>query len=69
MDKTRASIEKNDTKGIAPSKVADAVVHALSSSRPKLRYLVGPDAKVAGNLARITPDRTWARLSRLLLDL
>jgi NAD(P)-dependent dehydrogenase (short-subunit alcohol dehydrogenase family) len=65
----RASITKNDRKGVPASKVADAVEHALTSPRPKLRYLVGPDAKVAGNLARLVPDRWWATLSRKLLAL
>lgn len=69
LDATRASIERNDEKGIAPSKVAEAVADALTSSRPKLRYLVGPDAKIAGNLARVLPDQVWARLSRMLLGL
>ena len=65
----RASIAKNDRKGVPASKVADAVEHTLTSPRPKLRYLVGPDAKVAGNLARVLPDRVWAPLSRKLLAL
>ena len=69
IEKTRASIERNDTKGIPATKVAEAVAHALTSPRPKLRYLVGPDALVAGNLVRLTPDRAWARLSRKLLEL
>ena len=65
----RASIEKNDKKGVPATKVAEAVEHALTSPRPKLRYLVGTDAKVAGNLVRVVPDRAWARLSRRLLAL
>jgi NAD(P)-dependent dehydrogenase (short-subunit alcohol dehydrogenase family) len=43
------------TKALAPSKVADAVVHALSSKRPKLRYLVGTDAKIGTLLSRWVP--------------
>lgn len=69
MDSIRSSIERNDAKGIAASKVADVVAHALTSPRPKLRYLVGVDALVAGNLVRLMPDRAWARLSRKLLEL
>jgi hypothetical protein len=30
---------------------------------------VGTDAKVAGNLVRIVPDRAWAGLARKLLSL
>ena len=69
MERTRVAIERNARRGIAPAKVAEAVAHALTSDRPKLRYLVGTDALVAGNLARVMPDRVWARLSRKLLEL
>ncbi len=69
IDEVRKAIDKNDRKGVAATKVAEAVEHALTSNRPRHRYLVGPDAKVAGNLARIVPDRMWARLSRRLLAL
>ena len=69
METVRASIDKNDKKGVPAAKVAEAVEHALTSPKPKLRYLVGTDAKVAGNLVRVVPDRAWARLSRRLLAL
>lgn len=48
-------------RGVPPSRVADAVHHALTSRRPKHRYLVGPDAKVTGVVTRM-PDgiRHWA---------
>ena len=68
-DAVRASIEKNDRQGISPAAVAKAVEHALTASRPRHRYLVGTDAKVAGNLVRVLPDRIWAGLSRRLLAL
>jgi hypothetical protein len=42
-----------------PEKVADAVEHALTSSRPKARYLVGPDARAQVAAAAITPQRVW----------
>jgi NAD(P)-dependent dehydrogenase (short-subunit alcohol dehydrogenase family) len=69
MEAVKASIEKNDRRGVEASKVASAVEHALTSARPRHRYLVGADAKLAGNLVRIVPDRAWARLSRRLLAL
>ena len=40
------------------SRVAKEVVHALSSSNPKTRYLVGPGAKKAAKLARMP---VWLR--------
>jgi NAD(P)-dependent dehydrogenase (short-subunit alcohol dehydrogenase family) len=69
MEDIKASLAKNDRRGVEASKVAAAVEHALTSAHPRHRYLVGTDAKVAGNLVRIVPDRAWARLSRRLLAL
>lgn len=40
-------------KAIDPDKVAEAVEHALTSKRPKARYLIGIDAKVQAKLALI----------------
>jgi NAD(P)-dependent dehydrogenase (short-subunit alcohol dehydrogenase family) len=48
---------KNATKGTPPQEVADAVAHAITSDKPKTRYLVGRDAKVRGPVAKIMPDR------------
>lgn len=42
--------------GIPPARVADAVEHALTASRPKTRYLVGNDAR-AQSLLRAVPDK------------
>ena len=69
LEAIKASIRKNDAGGIEPIAVAKVVEHALTASRPRHRYLVGPDAKVAGNLVRLVPDRAWAALSRRLLAL
>ena len=42
------------------SSVSQEVVHALTSSRPKTRYLVGPGAKKAAKLARMPAQlRDW----------
>ena len=51
-------------RGIPASKVAAAVHHALTASRPKHRYLVGPDAKVVGVVSRL-PDRLRQRMLAL----
>ncbi|HJR24389.1 MAG TPA: SDR family oxidoreductase [Acidimicrobiales bacterium] len=47
-------------RGIPASKVSDVIHHALTASRPKHRYLVGADAKMAG-IASHLPDRLRAR--------
>jgi NAD(P)-dependent dehydrogenase (short-subunit alcohol dehydrogenase family) len=57
MDDIKKGIERSDKGGVDPAKVAKAVTHALTADRPKHRYLVGPDARAAGTLARLLPDR------------
>ena len=53
---------KAEARGIEPDKVAKAVEHALTSSRPKTRYLVGVDARVQATLRKWLPDRVLDRL-------
>ena len=53
---------KAEERGIAPDRVAKAIEHALTSSRPKTRYLVGPDARVQAALHKLLPDRLLDRL-------
>ena len=49
-------IEDTAERGIPPEKVAKAIAHALESSRPRTRYLVGLDAKVQARLQAADPD-------------
>ena len=63
VDQTRGFIDEGDAKGVPASKVADAVEHALTADRPKARYLVGPDAKLAGHLITRLPDRARSVLA------
>jgi NAD(P)-dependent dehydrogenase (short-subunit alcohol dehydrogenase family) len=44
-------------RGIPPEKVAKAVEHALTSSRPRTRYLVGADAQVRARVESLLPDK------------
>jgi NAD(P)-dependent dehydrogenase (short-subunit alcohol dehydrogenase family) len=57
----RKASEKAARSGIAPSRVARAVEHALTASRPRTRYLVGVDAKMQAAVRRL-PDRARDRL-------
>jgi NAD(P)-dependent dehydrogenase (short-subunit alcohol dehydrogenase family) len=57
LDESRGFIDEGREKGVPPAKVADAVEHALTATKPKARYLVGPDAKLAGHLITRLPDR------------
>jgi NAD(P)-dependent dehydrogenase (short-subunit alcohol dehydrogenase family) len=56
IDQSRGFIAEGREKGVPPAKVADAVEHALTAEKPKARYLVGPDAKLSGNLITRLPD-------------
>lgn len=61
LEKVRAHAEESAKKGIAPERVAEAVLHALLSRNPKTRYLVGPDA-IARKFFSLLPDRLKDRL-------
>lgn len=57
MAKRIAIAEKNANVGIPPEQVAAVVAAALTVPRPKTRYPVGTDAKIAINLIARLPDR------------
>lgn len=50
--------------GVPAARVAKAVHHALTASRPKHRYLVGPDALLTG-AGGFLPDKARARVLSL----
>jgi hypothetical protein len=43
--------------GVSPDAAAEVIVRAIEARRPRTRYLIGRDAKVAARLARVLPDR------------
>ncbi len=47
-----------------PQKVADAVLHALTVAKPRLRYLVGTDAKLMGTVHRLLGFGAYSALVR-----
>ena len=49
------------TKGVPADVVAQAVEHALTSPKPRTRYVVGPDAKRRARVERL-PDRLRDRV-------
>jgi NAD(P)-dependent dehydrogenase (short-subunit alcohol dehydrogenase family) len=57
-----AAAGKAGERGIAPDRVAKAVEHALTASRPRTRYLVGVDARVQAAVRKLLPDRLLDRL-------
>ena len=58
-----------EKKGSSPDVVADAVQHALTSSRPRIRYRVGKHAKILATLPKILPERVMDALLRKMLGL
>ena len=57
LDKGFKWAETAAKRAIPVQVVADTIEKALTVKRPKTRYLVGPDAKLAGRLRAILPDR------------
>ena len=49
-------------RGISPQKVAKVIHTAIRSEKPKHRYLVGTDAKVAARLKGNLPERTFSKM-------
>ncbi len=48
--------------GVEPSVVAETIGKALTTERPKTRYLVGRDAKTRDAANRVLPDRAFDAL-------
>lgn len=61
LGKFRDRAAQRASKAVHPETVAKAVEHALTSSHPRTRYLVGPDAKRRAWLQKL-PDRLRDRL-------
>ena len=49
-------------RGIKPGKVAKVIHTAIRSEKPKHRYLVGTDAKVAARLKGNLPEKTFSKV-------
>jgi NAD(P)-dependent dehydrogenase (short-subunit alcohol dehydrogenase family) len=58
----REVARRTGERGIPPERVAKAIEHALSSRRPRTRYLVGLDAKSQARLKAILPTRLVDRM-------
>lgn len=59
-----ASIRQSLPRAPGPSIVADAVEHALTAARPRIRYAVGREATLVGLGKRLLSDRLTLRLIR-----
>jgi NAD(P)-dependent dehydrogenase (short-subunit alcohol dehydrogenase family) len=61
-DRIRAETEKVAANGVEPEDVAQTVERALTASRPRLRYVVGRDAKTRLKARAIVGDRRFDSL-------
>ena len=58
-DRIREETEKIPERGVDPDEVAKAIEQALTASRPKLRYVVGRDAKMRLKIKALVGDRRF----------
>lgn len=58
-----------ETKGSPPEVVAQAIHHALTARRPRLRYAVGRDARMLVTMPKLVPGRALDRIRLRMLGL
>ena len=69
VDRYRKVIRDTAERGIAPEEAAKAIEHALGAGRPRARYLVGREAKVAAAAKLLLPTRIFDRVVARQMDL
>jgi NAD(P)-dependent dehydrogenase (short-subunit alcohol dehydrogenase family) len=60
------SARKTAARGVEPIEVAEAIEHALTSRRPKTRYVVGADARAQLAIKALLPARVVDALTSRL---
>ena len=68
-ERIRESVGQAAARAISTDAVVEAVLHALTASRPKTRYLVGLDAKVRAAMQKWLPDRIQDWILKKVLKL
>ncbi|MGH2754214.1 MAG: SDR family oxidoreductase [Actinomycetota bacterium] len=69
MDRARKLAMQTGERGIPADEVAKRVEHALTSKKPRTRYLVGKDARARALLENPLPDRVRDRIVGRVLGL
>lgn len=67
--RVKETVDQAAQRAIPVDAVVEAVLHALTASRPKTRYLVGTDAKIRAIMIKWLPDRAQDWLLRKFLNL
>jgi NAD(P)-dependent dehydrogenase (short-subunit alcohol dehydrogenase family) len=62
IESVLAEVEQITKNGMEPSEIAEVVHKALTTPKPKTRYLIGSEAKQRARAAAILPDRVFDRL-------
>ncbi|SUA72767.1 Cyclopentanol dehydrogenase [Nocardia otitidiscaviarum] len=65
---TAASL-REERAGSSPDVVAQAILHAVTARRPRVRYPVGKKSRLMGTLGRVLPQRTLDALRLRALGL
>ena len=65
----REAVDRAAQRAIPVDAVVRAVLHALTASRPKTRYLVGADARIRAMMAKWLPDRVQDWILKKVLKL
>ena len=61
LEKFASMVEKTSKKAVGVEKVTGAIVHALTSPHPKIRYQIGHDAKFQHYFEKFFTDRMLDR--------
>lgn len=69
IDAVKAGTERSRRSAVSPERVARAVYHALSATRPRTRYIVGRDAWLMIRIVNRFPDRLRDWVFRVALGL
>jgi NAD(P)-dependent dehydrogenase (short-subunit alcohol dehydrogenase family) len=62
VERYRKVVKDTAERGIPPEKAAKAIEHALTAGRPRARYLVGLEAKVAARAKLLLPTPIFDRI-------
>ncbi len=62
VERYRQVVKDTAERGVPPEKVAARIEHALTTSRPRARYLVGMDAQVMARLKPLLPTPVFDAL-------